>query len=126
GGAVQGHLFGALSVVPASTFRICWARSLASTFSMLVSTTTPAFCAGAIVTAVLVPCWTPLWPTDAMRPSFPLPQPSPYPIFMPSEGFPGVHIRSRVARLISLSLKIDTSKCAMSSADDNHPPPGIL
>src|SRR6266699_3210485 len=117
------YFFGALSVVPTSTFKISWARSPAFTPSMLVSTTTPAFCAGAIVKAVLVPCWPPLWPTDEMPPSLPLPQPRPYSSFEPSEGFRGVHIRSRVARLISLSLRMATSNRAISSAEDNHPPP---
>src|ERR1035438_3843098 len=38
-----------------------------------------------------------------MPPSLPFPQPSPYSSFDPSEGFSGVHIKSRVARLISFS-----------------------
>ena len=75
---------------------------------------------------MLVPCWPPVWPTVAISSSLPLPQPRPYSSFDPSKGFSGVHISSRVARLISLSLRMATSNRAMSSAEDNHPPPGIL
>ncbi len=120
------HFFGALPDYPASVFRISTANSFGLISSIFVSTTTPARLSGAIRKSVLVPCCPPLWPTTFSPSSSPTPQPRPYVSFEPSECFQRRPHQIAGRALHQLAVQHGNFEWAMSSAEDSHPPPGIL